>query len=145
MSSEQNVTPFLLQRSCGGLCRGYGAVHALQSPTPFASLLEAGARVLEIGCGSGRDSAWLLSQGFEVHPTDGVAEMAAQAATGSACPLLCCPRRENAVQDYDGVWANACLLHVPRADLSDVLQRIQRALRPCGLFYASYKAVRQKA
>jgi len=40
---------------------------------------------------------------------------------------------------YYGVWANACLLHVPRADLLAILARIHRALRPDGLFAASYK------
>lgn len=39
-----------------------------------------------------------------------------------------------------GVWANACLLHVPRPALPDILTRVQRALRPGGVFYASYKA-----
>lgn len=44
------------------------------------------------------------------------------------------------VEAYDGVWANACLLHVPRDQFPDVLRRIHQALRPDGLFYASYKA-----
>jgi hypothetical protein len=43
------------------------------------------------------------------------------------------------VEAYDGVWANACLLHVPRAELADVLARIWRALKPAGYFFASYK------
>src|SRR4030095_6425594 len=41
---------------------------------------------------------------------------------------------------YDGIWANACLLHVPRAELADVLARIWRALKAEGVFYASYQA-----
>ena len=40
---------------------------------------------------------------------------------------------------YDGVWANACLLHVPRPDLAHVLALIWRALKPGGYFYASFK------
>ena len=40
---------------------------------------------------------------------------------------------------YDGVWASACLLHVPRDELAGILARIHRALKPDGLFYASYK------
>jgi SAM-dependent methyltransferase len=45
----------------------------------------------------------------------------------------------DAVEAYDAVWANACLLHVPRPELADVLARIWRALKPSGYFYASYK------
>ena len=44
-----------------------------------------------------------------------------------------------AVEAYDGVWANACLLHVPRPELAHVLGLIWRALKPAGYFYASYK------
>jgi SAM-dependent methyltransferase len=43
------------------------------------------------------------------------------------------------VEAYDGIWANACLLHVPRPDLAKILTLIWRALRPAGYFYASYK------
>jgi len=43
------------------------------------------------------------------------------------------------VEAYDGVWANACLLHVPRPELAQVLARIWRALKPGGTFYASFK------
>ena len=43
------------------------------------------------------------------------------------------------VEAYDAVWANACLLHVPRAELADILARIWRALKAEGVFYASYK------
>jgi SAM-dependent methyltransferase len=42
-------------------------------------------------------------------------------------------------QAYDGVWASACLLHVPRQQLAGVLARIHRALKPDGVFYASFK------
>ena len=45
----------------------------------------------------------------------------------------------NEVEAYDGVWANACLLHVPRAELAQVLALIWRALKPGGAFHASFK------
>ena len=41
---------------------------------------------------------------------------------------------------YDGIWACASLLHVPAASLDDILARIHRALRPGGIFTASFKA-----
>jgi SAM-dependent methyltransferase len=43
------------------------------------------------------------------------------------------------VGTYDGVWANACLLHVPRSELAQVLTLIWRALKPGGYLYASFK------
>ena len=41
--------------------------------------------------------------------------------------------------EYDAVWAHACLLHCPRAELPGVLARIHRAIRSGGLHHASYK------
>jgi len=40
---------------------------------------------------------------------------------------------------FDGIWASASLLHVPRAEMPDVLHRLARALRPGGVLYASFK------
>lgn len=40
---------------------------------------------------------------------------------------------------FDGVWANASLLHAPRAELVPILQRIHRALRPGAILFATFK------
>ena len=45
----------------------------------FSTLLPPGARILELGCGAGGDSAEMLARGFDVAPTDGSPEMAAEA------------------------------------------------------------------
>ncbi|MGE0282564.1 MAG: class I SAM-dependent methyltransferase [Rhizobiaceae bacterium] len=114
----------------------------LASPqlSAFMARLEAGAAVLELGCGSGRDSEALLAAGFDVIPTDGTPEMAAIAETrlGRAVKVLLFEDIAD-VDTYDGVWANACLLHVPREQLPSVIGRIHTALRRGGVFYASYK------
>lgn len=39
----------------------------------FLDHLPAGASVLELGCGAGRDAAYMLQRGFRVDPTDGCA------------------------------------------------------------------------
>lgn len=107
---------------------------------PFLARLAKGAKNLELGCGNGRDSAEMLSRGFRVTPTDGIAEIAAEASRRLKMPVSVLPFNEiAAVSAFDGVWANACLLHVPRAELGAVLARIHRALRPGGVFYASFK------
>ena len=45
-----------------------------------------------------------------------------------------------AIEAYDAVWASACLLHAPRDELPGILAGIHRALKPSGVFYASFKA-----
>ena len=108
--------------------------------TAFLALLPPGARILELGCGAGGDTAEMLARGFDVRPTDGSPEMADVASKhlGRAVETLLFHELDE-VEAYDGVWANACLLHIPRPELADVLARIWRALKPTGCFFASYK------
>jgi len=107
----------------------------------FLAQLPPGASILELGCGAGGDTAEMLARGFDVRPTDGSPEMAdiASKHLGRTVKTLLFHELDE-VEAYDGVWANACLLHVPRAGLADVLARIWRALKAGGVFYASYKA-----
>jgi SAM-dependent methyltransferase len=107
----------------------------------FLAQLPAGASILELGCGAGGDTAEMLARGFDVRPTDGSPEMAAIASKHLGRPVETLLFHElDEAEAYDGIWANACLLHVPRAGLADVLARIWRALKAGGVFYASYKA-----
>lgn len=106
----------------------------------FLAELPRGASILELGCGSGRHSAEMIAAGFDVRSTDGSPEMAAEAARRLGRPVETLRFDELDEQEkYDAVWASACLLHVPKAELRNVLARIRRALKPAGLFYASFK------
>ncbi|KRE23846.1 SAM-dependent methyltransferase [Bosea sp. Root483D1] len=107
----------------------------------FAELLPAGGQVLELGCGGGQDSEALLALGLDVTPTDGSPELAAEAQKRLGRPVSVLLFEHLAAEAaFDGVWANACLLHVPRPALPGILTRVHRALRPGGAFYASFKA-----
>ena len=107
----------------------------------FLAVLPSDARILELGCGAGADTALMLEAGFDVHATDGSPELAAEASRRLGRPVGTLLFHDlDEVGAYDGVWANACLLHVPRPDLAQVLTLIWRALKPGGHFYASFKA-----
>jgi SAM-dependent methyltransferase len=107
----------------------------------FLEALPAGARILELGCGSGRDAEAMISAGFDVDATDGSPALAVEAEKRLGRPVRVLRFSQIvAVSEYRGVWANACLLHVPRQGLGAVLARIHRALVPGGLFGAGYKA-----
>ena len=106
----------------------------------FLALLPPGASILELGCGAGNHSAVILGEGFKVRATDGSPEMAAIAARRLGHPVEAMLFDQlDAHEAYDGVWASACLLHVPRDELAGILGRIRRALKPSGVFYASFK------
>jgi len=107
----------------------------------FADALPQGGAVLELGTGSGKDAAYLLSRGFDVQPSDGSPELAEQAERLIGRKV--CIMRFDQLEDeqaYDGVWASASLLHAPADELTDDLSRIHRALRSGGLCVASFKA-----
>jgi len=106
----------------------------------FLALLPPGASILELGCGAGGDTAEMLARGFDVRPTDGSPEMAAVASKrlGRTVETMLFHELDE-VETYDAVWANACLLHVPRDELADILGLIWRALKGNGHFFASYK------
>ena len=107
----------------------------------FLARLSPGASILELGCGAGGDTAEMLARGYNVRPTDGSPEMAAVASKHLGRPVETLLFHDlDEVEAYDGVWANACLLHVPRNELAGILGLIWRALKPGGVFYASYKA-----
>lgn len=126
---------------------GAEAWAAARRPAPssrlagFMTRLPAGARVLELGCGAGDDAAALLAAGFDVTATDGSTAMAQIAAARLGHPVQVMTFDALAAERaFDAVWANACLLHVPRAALPDVLARIHRALKPGGVHFSSYKS-----
>jgi len=104
----------------------------------FMRALPAGALVLELGCGGGRDAEALLAHGFDVHPTDGAPAMAEE-RLGRPVRIMRFDELSD-VSVYDAVWANASLLHVPRVALAYVLALVFRALKPGGLHFANYNA-----
>ncbi len=107
----------------------------------FLDQLTVGAHILELGCGAGRDSEAMIAAGFDVDPTDGVPEIAAIAAERLQRDVRVMRFDElDASNEYDAVWANASLHHVPRTQLPSVLQSIFQALKPGGLHLASFKA-----
>lgn len=107
----------------------------------FLAALPAGASILELGCGGGQDAAYMISLGFDVTPTDGSTELARQAEMLIGRPVKIMRFEALDVEMmFDGVWAEASLLHVPRASLGDVLDRVHRALKDDGIFHATFKA-----
>jgi SAM-dependent methyltransferase len=116
--------------------------HAGQSPEldPFLDRLPAGSRILELGCGDGRDAERMIARGFDAHPSDGSPHMARLASErlGIEVPVLRFAELE-AVEAFDAVWCQATLLHLPEADLPLALARIHRALHPGGWHWASFK------
>ncbi|MFC7548204.1 class I SAM-dependent methyltransferase [Plantactinospora sp. GCM10030261] len=97
--------------------------------------LDRSVRLLEIGAGTGQDSAFFRGHGFEVLATDLSPAMVARCRAKGIDARVLDIRREDLPGPFDAAYSVNCLLHVPTADLPAVLRRVRAALRPGGLFF----------
>jgi SAM-dependent methyltransferase len=111
----------------------------------FVRVVPPGSRVLEVGSGSGRDALALEQAGLSVRRTDitpaFVDLLRARGQVADRLDPLVDDLADPATPEaaYDGVWADASLLHVDREDLPTVLARLARATRPGGGLFVSVK------
>lgn len=105
----------------------------------FLTYVKAPAKILDAGCGVGRDAKYFMSLGFDVSAFDGSLEMAKIASR-----VLKKDVRHLLFQDisykneFDAIWANASLLHVPFEELREVFEKLRLALKPGGILFASF-------
>lgn len=106
----------------------------------FIAYLRPGSRILDLGCGSGRDSSAFRDMGFDVTPVDGSDGMCRMAERNTGLKV-----RHLLFSDldyhgcFDGVWACSSLLHVPSGELPDIMAKVHEAMVPGGSFYLTFK------
>lgn len=106
----------------------------------FLQHVQANGLILDFGCGSGRDTKAFMEAGYRVEATDGSEEMCVRASEYAGIPVRKMLFGElDAVNRYDGIWACASILHLPKEELLDVTRKIARALKTGGVFYTSFK------
>ena len=104
----------------------------------FLNLLPNGGRILDVGCGSGRDLRAFKLMGFDCVGIDPSSNLARIAHEYSGCETIVTGVEGVSFESsFDGVWACASLLHLPRRRLPVALNRIHIALKPTGLFFIS--------
>jgi predicted TPR repeat methyltransferase len=107
---------------------------------PFAARLPQHGRVLDAGCGSGRDALAFQKMGFEVEAFDASAAIVeiARAKTGLDIKVdsFTSFQSQNL---FDGIWACASLLHLPDVELIPTLLCLRAKLVVGGVLYMSFK------
>ena len=89
----------------------------LNSARQLLEIVGLPARILDLGCGHGRDAAWFEAQGAEVVAADLSAGMLTETRLRVTGPVVQLDMRALAFRPtiFDGVWSNAAILHLPRA------------------------------
>jgi SAM-dependent methyltransferase len=106
-------------------------LQAIDVPAPF--------KLLDFGCGPGRDLKTFKDMGHQPTGLEGAAPLAAMARQHSGCEVL----EQNFLHlqlpqaQFDGVFANAVLFHVPSIALPQVLKQLHDTLKPGGVLFSS--------
>lgn len=106
----------------------------------FEKRIKQGAYILDVGCGSGRDSKYFLQNGYKVDAIDGSEGLCKLASEYLGINVEC--KRFNEIKicnQYDAIWACASLLHISMEELKCVYFNLFDGLKSNGIFYSSFK------
>lgn len=119
---------------------GTVSVDFRETQNKFLHKLKAGSRILDFGCGSGRDTKYFLEMGMKVDATDGSEELCRIASEYTGIEVKHMLFQElNEYEKYDGIWACSSILHLPKNELKPVLEKMIAAIKNNGMIYTSFK------
>ena len=106
----------------------------------FLSYLPSQSKILDFGCGSGRDTKFFKDCGYDVDAVDGSEELCKAAAKFTGIQVEHMIFEDfNICNVYDGIWACASILHLKKSELPDMIKRLYQALKESGVLYMSFK------
>ena len=106
----------------------------------FLKYIVPGGKILDAGCDSGRDSLYFLKSGYKVVSIDASEEMVRLSSKLTGQQTLLMKFEDVDFKDeFDGIWACASLLHVPKAKIKSVMTKLAQALKENGIFFGSFK------
>ena len=105
----------------------------------FLKYVRRKGKILDFGCGSGRDSLYFKNLGYQVFPIDGSKELCTLASEYTGLDVKCMNFLDlSDVEEYDGICACATLLHIDKKDLLKVLINLRNAIKRDGSIYVCF-------
>ena len=102
----------------------------------FLKYIPEKGKILDIGCGSGRDAYHFKQMGYVVEAIDGGKEFCHFASNLLGQPVECKMFQDiDYLEEFDGVWALASIHHLDRNELEMVLEKIYKALKVGGVLF----------
>ncbi|OLA30179.1 MAG: SAM-dependent methyltransferase [Firmicutes bacterium CAG_194_44_15] len=134
-----NKTLNYYNQNADSFIEGTVSVNFKEVQDKFLQML-SGKKILDFGCGSGRDTMYFLKSGFDVTATDGSEELCKYASeyTGIQVKQMLFQDLDE-VDYYDGIWACSSILHLSKNELRIVMNKMSRALKSDGIIYTSFK------
>ncbi|MCQ2965409.1 MAG: class I SAM-dependent methyltransferase [Alphaproteobacteria bacterium] len=106
----------------------------------FLSFIPVKSKILDFGCGAGRDSNYFINSGYFVTAIDGSPEMCKATEQLIHQKVICSTFQDfTPIEQYDGIWACASLLHLTTNELPPILSKLSNCLKNDGCFYISFK------
>ena len=134
-----NKTIDYYNQNAASFIQGTVSVNFRETQDKFLQLLN-GKRILDFGCGSGRDTKYFLEAGFDVTATDGSEELCESASDYTGIQVKHMLFQDlNEVGYYNGIWACSSILHLPKDELRIVMNKMSEALKTNGIIYTSFK------
>lgn len=137
---ETNTTIGYYNRNADRYFNNTVAVDMSECCDRFLKNIVSGGRIIDIGAGSGRDIRYFKDRGYTVDGIDASEEMCLLASDYTGIEVRC-----EKIQDwhpqkkYDGIWANASLLHLKFTEIEDFICRVSEYLNADGVLYISMK------
>ncbi|WP_458399801.1 class I SAM-dependent methyltransferase [Mailhella sp.] len=140
MKEEAKLTLEYYEENAQSFCLDTQDVDFSIFQLEFMKGLPQGGRILDLGCGSGRDSKAFMKAGYHVTAVDGSFELSRKASAFIGQPVICATFQEYIpAGNFDGIWACASLLHLSAEELAEIISRMAGSLNQGGIFYVSFK------
>lgn len=111
----------------------------------FLNKLNPGASILDVGCGAGVKSRYIANKGFKVTGIDfseKMIEIAKRESPSISFDVVDIYEIDKYQKTFDGVFAQAVLLHIPKEKIRDVLAKLKDRINPDGFLYIAVKGMR---
>lgn len=146
--TENSSTMDYYKRNADALAQSYESASVKEMQALLKSCFNPGAKLLEIGCGSGRDAAFMLANGFDITGVDGAAEMIASAIrlhpelSGRIHTVHLPEGLSENLGFFDGLFSIATLMHLTRQAIHGVFKKSGLLIHENGRFFFSVPSCR---
>jgi 2-polyprenyl-3-methyl-5-hydroxy-6-metoxy-1,4-benzoquinol methylase len=122
--------------------RNAADLHPSELAQVLINNIPIGGSILDLGCADGRDAKIFSERGYNVTGIDlstKLLEIARVKAPLAQFKQMDMRNLDFSSESFDGIWAVASFLHLPRGDISTVLKKCYEVLKPNGIIYVGVK------